>query len=133
MSTSPNLLSMTPSEVFLVIVFCTVAAVACALGGYAGAVNTRRACFVSLRSLGLLPLVVFIIASMLKAMLFPLDHDFPSPGFLASIGSMLFWCVWMMPIILVSAAFGWALTWLVCHLYRLCRRRSTLDTRPSTN
>ena len=111
---------MTPSEVFLSIVFGTVAAIACVLGGYAGAVNTRRAFIASLRFLGLLPAVVFIIASPVKAVLIPVDHDLPFPSDLASI--FIFY-IYTAPIMVISAAFGWALTWLACYLHRLCRNR----------
>ena len=111
---------MSPAEVFLFIVFGVVAAIACVLGGYAGAVNTRRAFIAALRFLGLINVVVFIIASVVGAVVFPVNQGARLPTGLASI---LFWFVCTVPIMLVSAAFGWALTWLACYLHGLCRSR----------
>src|SRR4051812_27448225 len=110
---------MSPSEVFLSVVFGAVALFAAVLGGYAGAVNTRRALIVSARFLCLLSAVMFIIASGIKAVLFPVEHD--SPSF--AIASVFFWLIFTTPIIIISASFGWALTWLSCYLYRICRNR----------
>jgi hypothetical protein len=108
---------LTQGEIFQYILLGVAALAGTLIGGHAGRINTKQSYVRALSILLFLPLVMYMCGSMVSV--FIPDHK---PGSFI-LGSIVFWYLFALPLAGVSAAFGWALTWLAFYLHTIVRDR----------